>query len=291
MPKRWKFWKVWKRLRNRRRKPWTLAAQQRRALDAFSQFPRNPGASKHLLPAPLIVSITSYPPRFPWLYRTLLSLLDQTVRPDRIALWIAHEDVSQLPAEIVALQSEHLTIHTCDDLRNFKRLVPALDQYKDSFIVFADDDMYYPDDWLHRLTETFDRDDPTIVCYRGSRITYTSDGGLTSYRTWRDATDARSEQPSTDLLPVNQTGVLYPPGSLPVFANDYGLIQKLSPTSDEVWLFFMWRLGGWRVRRVPGKLPAFAEWPGSQQHALWKMHRGGTKDDHFRTMAEHFGTP
>ena len=291
MQKRWKFWKVWKRLRNRRRKPWTLADRQRGALDAVAHFPRNPNAPKHALSAPLIVSLTSYPPRFPWLYRTLLSLLDQTIRPDKIALWIAHEDLSRLPPEILSLQGDRLTIHACEDLRNFKRLVPALDVYTDSFIVFADDDMYYPDDWLRRLAETFDRDDPTVVCYRGSRIRRTAGGKLTSYRTWRDARDAKSERPSTDLLPVNQTGVLYPPGSLPAFANDYGLIRKLSPTSDEVWLFFMWRLAGWRVRRVPGKLPEFAEWPGSQEHALWKMHRGGTKDDHFRTMAEHFGTP
>ena len=36
MQKRWKFWKVWKRLRNRRRKPWTLADRQRGALDAVA---------------------------------------------------------------------------------------------------------------------------------------------------------------------------------------------------------------------------------------------------------------
>ena len=141
------------------------------------------------------------------------------------------------------------------------------------------------------LELAFDPSDPTVVCYRGSRVEYTAEGKLASYRTWRNATDKKSEQPSTDLLPVNQAGVLYPPGSLLPEANDYSLIQMLSPTSDEAWLFFMWRFAGWRVRRVPGKFPAFAEWPGSQEEALWKMHRGGRKDEHFQTLAKHYGIP
>lgn len=291
MAKRWKFWKIWKRYRKQKQKPWIKASLARRAMDAIARFPRHPDAPKHPLPGRLIVSMTSYPPRYPWLYRTLLSLLDQTVRPDHILLWVAHGDFEKLPDEVLALQSDRLVIQTCDDLRNFKRLVPALDRYPGSFITFADDDMYYPDTWLEGLVTAYDPADPTVVCYRGSRIEYSADGKLASYRTWRDARDKKSELPSTDLLPVNQTGVLYPPGSLPPHAGDYELIQKLSPTSDEVWLFFMWRFAGWRVRRVPGDLPPFAEWPGSQQEALWRMHRGGKKDEHFQAMAEYYGTP
>lgn len=291
MTKRWKFWKLWKRWRNRRQKPWTMATRARQAVEAIAAFPRHPDAPRHGLPGKLIVSMTSYPPRYAWLHPTLLSLLDQAVRPDHIVLWIADGDYDRLPAEVLALQGETLIIHRCEDLRNFKRLVPALAQYGDCFIVFADDDMYYPDDWLARLAAAYDPSEPTVVCYRGSRIRYTSDGRLASYRSWRDARDKRSEMPSIDLLPVNQTGVLYPPKSLLPEAGDYQLIQQLSPTSDEVWLFFMWRFNGWRVRRAPGALPAFAEWPGSQQEALWRMHKGGTKDEHFQAMANHYGTP
>ena len=287
----WKFWKIWKRYRKQQLRPWTKASLARRGLEAIARYPRHPDAPKHGLPGRLIVSLTSYPPRYPWLHPTLLSLLDQTVSADLIVLWIAHDDYDQLPEEVIALQGDQLVIEKCEDLRNFKRLVPALDRYADAFIVFADDDMYYPDDWLERLANAFDPSDPTVVCYRGSRVEYTAEGKLASYRTWRNATDEKSEQPSTDLLPVNQAGVLYPPGSLLPEANDYSLIQMLSPTSDEAWLFFMWRFAGWRVRRVPGKFPAFAEWPGSQEEALWKMHRGGRKDEHFQTLAKHYGIP
>ena len=47
---------------------------------------------KHQLPAPLIVSLTSYPVRFKTLPKTLKCLLNQSIIPDKIILWIAYED-------------------------------------------------------------------------------------------------------------------------------------------------------------------------------------------------------
>jgi hypothetical protein len=283
-----KLKKIWRGLTGRR-KPWARASRARRALAEVAKFPRYNDSPRHGLPAPLIVSLTSYPPRFPYLQLTLKSLLDQTVRPDKIVLWIAHADLAQLPETVSELAGELLDIRTCEDLRNFKRLVPAIEEFPDSFIIFVDDDIFYPAQWLERMVRAYDPRDPAVVCYRASRIGHNADGSLTPYRTWPEAVDRKAERPSVDLLPINQMGVLYPPGSLPQQTKDYSLIQKLSPTSDEVWLFFMWRLAGWRAKRVPGQMPDFAEWPGSQEQALWRMHRGGTKDEHFRAMSEHFG--
>ena len=287
-----KLWKVWRFLRGRRNaKPWAKASRVRLAEAAIAQFPRNPDAPRHGLPGHLIISLTSFPPRFPYLEPTLKSLLDQTVRSDKIVLWIAPADLEKLPRSILDLAGDTLVIREFEDIRNFKRLVPAKDAYPDSFIIFVDDDIFYPQEWLERMVKAYDPMEPTVVCYRAMRIRHRRDGALSPYRTWPDALDERSERPSTDLLPINSMGVLYPPGSLPPEAFDYSLIQKLSPTSDETWLFFMWRLAGWRAKRVPGPLPDFAEWPGSQEQALWRMHKRGTKDAHFQTLSEHFGTP
>src|SRR5690606_34955355 len=55
---------------------------------------------KHALPGRLIVSLTSYPARFKGLAKTLRTLLAQTVRPDRLILWVAHSDVIKLPKEV-----------------------------------------------------------------------------------------------------------------------------------------------------------------------------------------------
>ena len=57
-----------------------------------------PGAPRqHNLPRELIVSLTSYPRRYPTLDFTLRSLLDQVERPDRVILWLTDAEISCLP--------------------------------------------------------------------------------------------------------------------------------------------------------------------------------------------------
>ena len=46
------------------------------------------------------MSLTSYPPRFGTLHLTLACLLDQSVKPDHLILWIAREDIKELPDDI-----------------------------------------------------------------------------------------------------------------------------------------------------------------------------------------------
>ncbi len=80
----------------------------------------------HGLPGELIVSLTSYPPRFRTLDLTLRCLLTQTVRPDRVILWIAEADMAKLPPAVVALVEYGLDIRACKDTRSYKKIIPAL---------------------------------------------------------------------------------------------------------------------------------------------------------------------
>jgi hypothetical protein len=89
----------------------------------FSHAYQVPGSQRpHNLPSELIVSLTSYPRRFPILDFAIRSLLNQTVRPDRVILWLAEDDVTYLPSAVRRLAG--LEIRTCRDLRSFKKLVP-----------------------------------------------------------------------------------------------------------------------------------------------------------------------
>ena len=76
---------------------WRTAAALRRAERAVARFPTVAHPRPHGLATELIVSLTSYPPRFAVLAKTLRSLIDQRVKPDRLVLWIAHDDTAQLP--------------------------------------------------------------------------------------------------------------------------------------------------------------------------------------------------
>jgi hypothetical protein len=275
-------------LRKRRKKDRAL----RDALRELAKFPKHRHAPRHRLPDQLVVSLTSYPARFSTLHLTLQSILDQRVKPDAVVLWIADADDSLLPAAVTDLEGAVLTVRRCEDIRNFKKIVPTLTAFPGAFIAICDDDTYYPDDWLERLVASYDERNPSIVCFRAHRVAFGPDGHFLPYSRWdRSVRDARSLGLSTDLLATGNRGVLYPHGSLPCETTDMDLARRLSETCDDSWLFFMGRRAGWSIKRAPGKPPRFIEWPGTQTECLASFHRRGKKDEHLRDMIAHFGRP
>ncbi len=105
-------------------------------------FPMRRKGKAHGLPSPLIISLTSYPARFGKLHLTLKCLLSQSMAADKVVLWIAHQDKAALTPAILNLQKVGLQIGYCDDLRSYKKIIPTRQNYPDSFIVTADDDLY-----------------------------------------------------------------------------------------------------------------------------------------------------
>ena len=285
--------KLYKKLTfKKQRVAWANKRKLKHAHAQLDKYPKNPDAPRHSLPGQLIISLTSYPARFPTLHLTVKSLLDQQVRPDKILLWIAHGDVDQLPSDLRTLEGDRFEIRTCEDIRNFKKILPTLAAYPDAFILICDDDTYYPDDWLKRIVDAYDPAQPSIVCTRAHQLAYLPDGSVAPYRKWRrNWAHPSTATPRNDLLPTGNGGVLYPPGSLPAQTADMELIRKLSATSDDIWLFFMRREAGWPVKRAPGPKSEYIEWPMTQTGALWVLHRTGKKDEHIQDMAGHFGVP
>lgn len=97
----------------------------RRAMTSVRWFPIVRHKKPHGLDGRLVVTLTSYPPRFPTLGWTLRSLLDQSVRPDHIILWLTEHDLAQLPADVRALTDHGLELRTCPDLRSYKKADPG----------------------------------------------------------------------------------------------------------------------------------------------------------------------
>ena len=273
-------------------KAWRAKYALRSALREISRFPKHPKSPRHQLPSQLVVSLTSYPARFKTLGLTIRSLLDQTVKPDLIVLWVDHAAMASLPQSVTELEGPAFSVRPTDDLRSATKIIPALIAYPDSFIVVADDDIYYPEDWLKGLVDAYDPDHPTIVYHRGHRLTYLPDGSLAPYRRWqRGVRDKASLLPATDILPTGVAGVLYPPGSLPPQTTDVPLFRQLSETCDDSWLYFMWRQTDWTAKRAPSAKPKLVNWPDTQEQALRYFHRGGMKDEHLRALSSTFGTP
>lgn len=263
----------------------------RRAERAVTQVSLTAGGANHGLPFPLVVSLTSYPLRFPYLARTLRSLLSQATRPDRLVLWIAEADFAEVPAEVTALESHGLEIRTCEDLRSFKKLIPALALWPEAAIVTADDDVYYTPDWLEGLV-TAARNRPGCVAAHRIHLARRDEAGrLAPYADWELATAAISAGGPGDLLfPTGVGGIYYPPGALDPRVMDKTLFQALCPRADDVWFFWMARLAG-TPHIGTGRDFRVLPWAGSQDSALYLDNLlAGENDGQILAMKQHFGT-
>jgi hypothetical protein len=244
---------------------------------------------KKRLPAPLYVTLTSYPPRFRALATTIKCLLMQACAPDAVVLWIAEDDMAKLPGQVTALRRFGLQIRACPDLRSYKKIVPALEERPQAFWVTADDDCYYPPNWLDQLVRAWTPYSREVLCHRAHRIRLDSNQTPLPYTSWELELRAESAHPLNFMTGVG--GVLYPPGCFANEVTDQTLFQRLCPGSDDVWLWWMLRRKGFWVRKVGGPWSPIC-WPESQKISLYQenvLDRGN--DSAIENMVSHFGFP
>jgi hypothetical protein len=245
-------------------------------------------APRHGRGRELIVSLTSYPKRFSTLHFTLKCLLTQSVRPDRVILWIAEADRASLPESVNALQRDGLEIRFCDDLRSFKKIIPTLSAFPEADIATADDDLYFCSDWLKELIEAAERFPGRVISHRLHRLVLTGDArGVLPYREWpKDIVD-QTEDPRN--FATGGAGALYPANCLHPDVLDCDAFMRLCPEADDVWLYWMARRNG-RFELHTGVRHRLIAWPGSQTESLWKRNREGN-DAQIRAMIEAYGLP
>lgn len=262
----------------------------RRAERAVSRFPNLTNRRPHALGAPLIVTLTSYPPRFPTLGATLRSLLDQTVRADRTILWLAEKDLSLLPDDVVALKDFGLEIRICADLRSYKKLIPALQAFPGAWFATADDDVYYPPDWLENLVKEATVHNRTVIATRAHLARLDEAGWFVPYLDWNANTHhLRASLPWTRLFPTGVGGVLYPPDAFADAVMDEDAFMRLCPHGDDIWFFWMARLAGTDHARTPAGFELLA-WFRSQDVGLFHENQLNNRNDlQIRNMEEAYG--
>jgi hypothetical protein len=244
----------------------------------------------HGLGAPLTITLTSYPRRFPHLGKTIRSLLDQTVLPDRIVLWVSERDRGQIPSDTNALQSFGLEIRECADLGSYKKLIPALDEWPGNYFVTADDDVYYPPRWLESLVAVAREKPGAVVGARVHLARLDALGCLEPYRTWDHATRLRqAEGAKHRLFPTGVGGVLYPPRAFSDEVTSESAFKRLCPRGDDIWFFWMSRLAGTEQCRARDWFD-IVEWPETDLDALWHQNvGGGGNDEQIRAMEASYG--
>ncbi|MDR1190577.1 MAG: glycosyltransferase [Verrucomicrobiales bacterium] len=199
----------------------------------------------------LIVSLTSFPARMYDIHYCLYSLLTQQCQPDRVILWLAPAEFpngeGDVPPTVTRLKKFGLEIRWCEDLKSYKKLLPALAAFPDEVIVTADDDIFYPPDWLEKLSAAHRQRPGLIHCHRAH---FLFNGGAQSvpYHQWRKCVSGSA--PSVFNFLTGCGGVLFPPGVFHPDVTRRELWQKLCPTTDDVWFWGMAVLRGTKINVV-----------------------------------------
>ncbi len=246
-----------------------------------------PRQKPHGLPGELIVSLTSYPPRFFTLFPTLQGLLSQTVKADRIILWVSHADFDLLPTKIRALAKSGLEIQVTQDIGSYTKIIPALNKFPGAFIITADDDLYYRASWAEDLVSAWSGSENQIICHRAHQIKLNETGFPIPYTQWDLDIDGPAD--SVSIFPTSGAGILYPPGSLSPEVLNESSFKTLCPNADDVWLYWMGRKAGSKYKKSEGH-HKIVMWPGSQKVALVYENFFGTgNDDKIKKMIHHYG--
>ena len=185
----------------------------------------------------VIVSLTSYGRRVRQgiVCYSIYSILRQTVQPKRIILWLSETEWNDtnLPRKVAVLRDKGVEIRYCEDMKSYKKLLPAISLCPEDNIVTIDDDILYPRILMAELAETHKSYPQAIIApflYRPLRTT----NGFAPYLTWP------FDSPEKDTLyhfPMGGTGCWYPPHSLKREMLDYSLTQQLAPNADDIWFW------------------------------------------------------
>lgn len=143
----------------------------------------------------LIVSLTSYGRRVADIVPyTLVSLLKQTVMPDRIILWLDKESWNDenIPKKLQQLIKYGIEIRFCKDIRSYTKLVPTLTLYPEDVIVTVDDDVIYKRDVVENLYSSYLKDSSKIYCNHARFPAKDKFGEFRPYQEWGISRDSKS---------------------------------------------------------------------------------------------------
>lgn len=224
----------------------------------------------------IVVSLTTFPKRIHGIQMVIETLLMQTLKPDKVVLWLAEEQFpnkeAELPDNLLELRKYGLSIQWYHDIRSYKKLIPSLLEYPEAIIITADDDMYYHPKMVERLYKAYKKEPNYIHCHRVTK--FYMEGN--EFKTVAGGYEIYSHASFLHKL-TGGSGALYPPHSLYKDIINEDLFMKLAPTNDDIWFWLMAALNGKRCNVVKHSCTALYFIEGSQEESLNSINDNGEK--------------
>ena len=203
----------------------------------------------------IIVSLTSFPAAISYAAGAVKSILEGSVLPNKIVLYLTLSQFSDtdIPEELTQLAKDNTIFEIRDygtDIRSYRKLIPALHDFPDSVIVTIDDDVHYHPNMLRDLLRLHQQYPEAILAHRAKKILPDK-----PYKKWKKYRWyhflAKRYHLNFANMQTGCGGVLYPPHSLKPEMLEEKLFTKIAPTTDDIWFWAAGVANGRTVIPVP----------------------------------------
>ena len=188
----------------------------------------------------IVMSLTTIPARIEEVSKTLLPLMKQTMKPDRILLWLTPEEfpggAAKLPKSLLKLTERGLEIKWGENLRPHTKYYHTFKECPNDIVITVDDDVVYSHDLVARLYASYKRFPNCVSALRAHLMTFMEDGTMKPYRDWVHECGDFINTPLMSLFATGVGGVLYPPGVMPKETLNRTKLVQTSLYADDVWL-------------------------------------------------------
>lgn len=200
--------------------------------------------------------MTSFPAAIPYAVHAVRSILAGAVLPDKVILYLTASQFpdSRLPQELLDLSAANplFEVRNYDDeIRSYRKLIPALHDFPDAVIVTVDDDVWYDKNMLRDLLNLHAQIPDYVLAHRAKRLEIN-----TSYKKWKKyrwySFLTKRLHFSFSNIQTGVGGVLYPPHSLKPEMINTDEFRNLAPTTDDIWFWAAAVANGRQVVPVPG---------------------------------------
>lgn len=199
----------------------------------------------------VVVSLTSFGKRIYDVHLAIESIMQGTVKPNRIVLWLSEEEFSGKPLpRMLEMQKERgLQVDYCDDIRSYKKLIPSLKKFPEACVITVDDDAVYECDLVERLVAAHQKHSEAVCACRMHKVKLGEDGRPLSYMDWDWCVECYDTNSSL-LFPTTGGGALFPPGCFSSEVFNQNAFMELCPYADDVWFYAMRLLNNSMVYQV-----------------------------------------
>ena len=244
----------------------------------------------------LIASLTTFPDRINAVATTIKTIMNQTVKADEINLYLAIEQFpnkeNDLPAELLKLKDFGLKIKFCNDTKSYKKIIPALKEYKNDIIITFDDDIYYEKDTIETLYNSYLKNPKVIQANRVWHVKLDDNKVIPLDKSFLYWNEENYRTPSFFNTIIGCGGVLYPPNSLDERVLDEDIFTKIIPTQDDIWLWGMAVLKGTKIQLNKGYSANLITVENTQNSGLCKLNnkksKGLSGKDGFNIMVQNY---